>query len=288
MKNSPTNTSNNYTLKYSTADLLVIEYVRLIILDSVSKIESTIQEKYQKFVDVEKIKYSNSKEYRTQQKKKPATIEDYSAKLYYWTPVTYSRTSNDPHITYSTYNSNGKTFDLNSKIDGFSPSITYKIFREKFLNDMFMSLHPNEVIGMIQACIHNALIWTDTTLLNKFCTSHTQNCSEFINQSLEEFDDYLGLKHISRNQIETVNGIIISPQKIDTSLLFEYTFNQNEILEVSDKRIIDVIVLSTNKKSRLIVYSDIFPSHKEIIGKRVGDIFSLPNVSSKYKIIKIY
>ena len=60
-----------------------------------------------------------------------------------------------------------------------------------------------------------------------------------------------------------------------------------EILNVIDGCQIKALILETNKDTAVNVDVTLRPFQKALIGKQVGDTFSLPNVSYTYQIKKI-
>ena len=66
---------------YSLAELRVREYIRLLIESLASTVVETLHKKYEKFVDIEKIRFTNTKSDRKQQQKlnSNTTISDFSA-----------------------------------------------------------------------------------------------------------------------------------------------------------------------------------------------------------------
>ena len=167
------------------------------------------------FFDVEKIRFTNTKSYRKKQQRnqKEIKINDFSAKLDYWVPVSDSRTNNDPHITYSSYDGGGKVFDLNAHIDGFNPSMTEQEYYNDQLSKLFDTLNVNDIINMFYEYEYNRELWETVSCFNDFCHNHIQDCSTVVAQSLQEFDKYFNLKQTSRSSIETKSHFLVSPEK---------------------------------------------------------------------------
>lgn len=274
---------------YSLAELRVREYIRLLIESLASTVVETLHKKYEKFVDIEKIRFTNTKSYRKQQQKlnSNTTISDFSAKLGYWVPVRDGRTNNDPHITYSAYDNNRKVFDLNATIDGFSPSLSEKEFFAQQIIDLFNTLPSNDIVQMLNLYLTNKSNWKSISNYDSFCHNHLNDCSILVKQSLEEFDKYFNLKNISRNQIQTKSYFLISPEKLEVAFLRKCFFDK-DLPEVIDECEIEVLVIDTCQKSNFIIYTKIYPNHKKILGKRVGDTFVLPNIPYTYKILRIH
>ena len=275
---------------YSLNEWRVREYIRLLMNSLSSTVDDILHKKYEKFVDVEKIRFTNTKSYRKSQlrNQKELKIDDYSAKLDYWVPVSDSRTNNDPHITYSSYDGGRKVFDLNARIEGFDPSMTEQEFYNDQLQRLFDTLNTNDIINMLWEYKYNRETWENSSCFNDFCHNHIQDCNIVVAQSLQEFDKYLGLKQISRNKIETKSHFLISPEKIEATFLRGNFFCKEDLPEVVDECEIDVLVINTNQKSHFIIYTRIYPMHKSLIGKRVGDTFKLATIPNTYKILRIY
>lgn len=283
---SPKTTSQNYSLD----ELRVREYIRLLIANLASTVVSVLRQRYQKFVDTEKIRFTNTKKYQREKRKNlpEVSIQDCSAKLDYWVPVTEARSNNDPHITYSSYDGGSRVFDLNMQIDGFCPSMTEDAFYKKQLEDLFYTLSRNSIIDMLQEYMYNNSSWETSSCFDDFCHSNIQNCCNIVNQSLQEFDKHLSLKPISRNQIETPSHFYVSPQKIEACFLRESFYCKQDLPQIIDECEIDVLLIEQNKKSHFIIYTRIYLAQKALIGKRVGDTFTLPNIPHTYKILRIY
>ena len=283
-------TKEKMTCTYSLNELRVREYIRLL-MDSLAKtVDDILHKRYEKFVDVEKIRFTNTKSYRKKQQRnqKESRIDDLSAKLDYWVPVSDSRTNNDPHITYSSYDGGGKVFDLNAHLDGFHPSMTEQEYYNDQLGKLFDILNVNDVINMFYEYEYNRELWETVSCFNDFCHNHIQDCSTVVAQSLQEFDKYFNLKQTSRSSIETKSHFLVSPEKIEATFLRGNFFCKEDLPEITDECEVDVLVLNTNQKSHFIIYTRIYPIHKALIGKRVGDTFVLPNISNTYKILRIY
>ena len=274
---------------YSILELRVREYIRLLVENLASIVDESLHKKYEKFVDVEKIRFTNTKSYRKQQHKSAPNkgVSDYSAKLDYWVPVRDSRTNNDPHITYSSYDDSRRTFDLNATIDGFSPSLSEKEFYNQEITNLFNTLPSNDIIQMLQAYLVNKSNWKSVSNYDCFCHSHLSDCKLLVKQHLEEFDKYFNLKEVSRNQIQTKSYFLISPEKIEVAFLRKCFFDK-DLPEVIDECEIEVLVTDTSQKSHFIIYTRIYPNHKALLGKRVGDTFVLPNIPYTYKILRIH
>lgn len=275
--------------KYSILELHNREYIRLLIDYLASNVNELLYKKYEKFVDVEKIRYTNTKIYRKQQlnKETNTNISNYSAKLGYWVPVCDARTNNDPHITYSGYNDSKKVFDLNANIDGFSPSLSEGDFYNQQIVDLFNTLPTNDIIQMLQAYISDKNSWKTNSNYDSFCHNHINDSTSLVRQYLVDFDKYFNLKPVSRDQIQTKSYFLISPDKIEVSFLRKCFFDK-DLPEVVDECEIEVLVTDTCQKSHFIIYKRVFPNHEKILGKRVGETFTLPNIPYTYKIIRIH
>ena len=283
-------TKEKMACTYSLNELRVREYSRLL-MDSLAKtVDDILHKRYEKFVDVEKIRFTNTKSYRKKQQRnqKEIKINDFSAKLDYLVPVSDSRTNNDPHITYSSYDGGGKVFDLNAHIDGFNPSMTEQEYYNDQLSKLFDTLNVNDIINMFYEYEYNRELWETASCFNDLCHNHIQDCGIVVAQSLQEFDKYFNLKQASRSSIETKSHFLVSPEKIEATFLRGNFFCKEDLPEIIDECEIDVLVLNTNQKSHFIIYTRIYPIHKALIGKRVGDTFVLPNISNTYKILRIY
>lgn len=274
---------------YSFPELRIREYIRLLIESLAATVDESINKKYQKFVDIEKIRYTNTKPYRKQHRQNTSdeSISNYSAKLDYWVPVRDSRTNNDPHITYSSYDDNRRVFDLNADIQGFSPSMNKEEYYKNQITELFDVLPSNDILIMLQAYINNKNTWKDISNYNLFCHDHIQDCKAVVNQQLQNFDKYFNLKQMSRNQLQTKSYFLISPEKVEVSFLRK-CFYKEDLFEVVDECELEVSIINTCQKSHFIIYTSIYPHQKSILGKRVGDTFSLPNIPNTYKILRIH
>ena len=178
----------------SDSELQLREYIRQLIERLASCVNESIQKKYIKFIDTEKIRFTNTKSYRQQMRKNTSKthISDYSAKLDYWVPVSNFRTNNDPHITYSSYDDSKKVFNLDAEIEGFSPSMTEEEFYKEKTKELFEILSPNDIIQMLQAYINNPHTWEDKSNYIRFCYNHIDDYRTLERQLLQEFYKYCG------------------------------------------------------------------------------------------------
>lgn len=62
----------------------------------------------------------------------------------------------------------------------------------------------------------------------------------------------------------------------------------NTLKEVEDNCTIDVLVIEKNSKSTFVINTAKYPNQKAILGKKIGDTFTLPNIPVTYRIDKIY
>lgn len=58
--------------------------------------------------------------------------------------------------------------------------------------------------------------------------------------------------------------------------------------KVSNNCIIDAYIIESDKKTSISVDIDMRPNQKFLIGKKIGDIFSFPNINLTYRIEKIF
>ena len=87
--------------------------------------------------------------------------------------------------------------------------------------------------------------------------------------------------------MQTKSYFLVSPEKIEVSFLRK-CFYTEDLPEVIDECELEELVVNTFQKSHFIIYTNIYPNQKLILGKRVGDTFSLPNIPNTYKILRIH
>lgn len=272
-------TTNQYPFK----ERMVREFIRLTVEKVVEDINSHLHKMYDKTIYSEKIRYSNSKEYRKNHRKQDNNSdESIYAQLGYWSAHNRNGASNVPHISSGSYE--GRVF--NGIVEGYTPSITLEDYIDRETQKLIDELTDNDIVRMIKTCLKDPIGWRETSQYNEFCYSHQNGCAGKIVKQLEEIDSILKIPNTNHYSVHTREGFYVYEDKIEASFLRK--IGTDELERVKDYCEIDVLILESGRSSHIIVYSNVYPSHKHIIGLKKGDTFTLPNISSSYKILKIY
>ena len=269
--------------QFTFEERVLREYVSATVESVVSEIRCYLSEKYDKMIYSEKIKYTNSKEYRKRQRiSEKDSDESVFEQLGYWTSHNRDGASNVPHISSNSYC--GRIF--NGIVEGYTPSITEDEYLKIEVKRIMSEIDDNDIVQMVKMCFVDCNNWKANSNFNEFCINHQKGCSNVIIKQLEQLDSILDIPNTNRRSVYMKNGFYLYEDKIQPSPYRNITHREKESVE--DCCEMDVQILETKKKTHINVYTRLYPLQKQIIGLKKGDTFNLPNVENTYLIEKIY
>lgn len=270
-------------IRYTFKERIIREFVKLTVEKAVSDINKTLHSRYDSMIYSEKIKYSNSKEYRKIKNKNNNNSDDeIFEQLGYWSAHNRCGASNVPHISSSSYE--GRVF--NGDLEGFIPSIIEKDYMNTEIQKLIDELTDNDMVQMIKSCLKNPVKWKETSKYDEFCSHNQNGCTTKIMKQLEELDAILNIQNTSHKSVGTQYGLKVYEDKIEADI-FRKSYRR-ELDAVEDYCLIDVEILESGRKTQIIVYTNVYPLHKNILGLKKGDKFSFPNIAQTYQIQRIY
>ena len=221
---------------------------------------------YEEMVSRDRESYYNSEAYKKakakqEEKKKEnsginAGIDDLHQKLGYWTPAKRP-TGAYWHITYSTPDCDDELRYIPITKSGYVENKAIKLTK-KYDN--------STLTGMIYHSLANRGItpFLYTKEFQWFCYMHYEKHDFCLKDHLTE------LYEVFPNAIR--NGKIVL----------------DRVPIVEDGNTVSAYILQNQKYTTISISLEKYPSHKDIIGKKMGDTFELPNIDLTYRIEFIY
>lgn len=199
-------------------------------------------------------------------------IEQEKAKLGYWVPHT---APSDTCITYQEKASKDSTnsYDYETP-SSFEPSISVDDYFDKQKNQLSNLIESPIILFALNHLAYKKNYWERSIEFDKMC-------SQYLDQNVQIVFDFL-------KDLDKLNDRIEYKRKsnlIDTKFFTYFCERSNIVL---NDCIIKAKILEQEKLTEFKIDVLNHPNQIHIIGKKEGDIFTLPNINLTYKIEEIW
>ena len=253
-------------IKYDKFRQYLVKEIDMLIFN----LSVSLSEEYNYFIDSEQKEYKKTPQYKKIMREHENSQGKYYGlgktlnKLSTWESTT-GRSTNDPHISY--HNKSNEWSESSPEPLGYKPSISrsdYIIARLKELRTKY----NNAISNIIYESVYQK--WTHATAETVYDANFEVFCLQFCADPYFHIDNY----------IKDILAIIKEHKPA-------YTTNRSFHI-VTNNCNVDALILQSNKITTFTINIDKFPNQKTILGKAIGDEFTLPNIDLTYRIDKIY
>ena len=246
------------------------------------ELHSKIRNQYRDLYNQELKQYKCSSEYKRIKNKEywnrpkevieKEQLEQEKAKLGYWVPHT---APSDTCITYQekAYKDSTNSSDYETP-SSFEPSISVDDYFDKQKNELSTLIESPIILFVLNCLAYKKIDWERNVELEKMC-------SQYLDQNVQIVFDFL-------KDLDKLNNRIEYKRKnnlIDTKF-FAYFGERSHI--VLNDCIIKAKILEQENLTEFKIDVLNHPNQIHIIGKKEGDIFTLPNINLTYKIEEIW
>lgn len=256
-----------HDIKYNKFKQYLVKEIDMLIFN----LSASLSEEYTYFINYEQKEYVKSSKYKKLMREYENSQGKYYGldkelnKLMNW-EATIGRSTNDPHISY--HNKSNEWSEPSQEPLGYKPSISRSDYIIAKLKEL-QTKNNNTISNIIYEGVYQK--WTTyTTSETVYNTNLEAACLQFCNDPYFDIDNY----------IKDILTIIREHKPT-------YTTNHSFHIVTSNCKV-DALILQNNKITTFTINIDKFPNQKNILGKAIGDEFTLPNVALTYRIEKIY
>lgn len=246
------------------------EYLLKEIDNLIFNLSISLSEEYTWFIDLEQKEYKKSSKYKKLiheyelSQGKFYGLEKSLNKLTTW-ESTKGRTTNDPHISY--HNKSNEWTESDHEPLGYEPSISrsdYIISKTKELQEK----NANPISNIILKSVHAK--WTKEPVDITYDSYFEKFCMDYCE------DPYFEI-------VKFVTDILLIIKKHKPLCVPDRSYH----IVINDCKV-DATIIESNKITTFDINIEKFPNQKAILGKMVGENFTLPNIALTYRIEKIY
>lgn len=250
------------------------KFFKQYLLNEVNNIVSTLSvslsEEYTWFIDLEQKQYKQSAQYKRLMNAYERSqgqyygLQESLKRLNTW-EATNGRSSNDPHISHC-----GRTNEWNEREQlpiGFHPSISRSEYILRRTNELLVT-NVNPIAYTVLKHVQSK--WSNEPIADVENSTFEQFCINHCADSFFVLKDYI---------VDLLN--IIQKHKV-------YYVPQQPCHIVTNGCKINVTINENNKTTSFDINITNHPAQTVILGKMIGDTFTLPNIPWTYCIQKIY